>query len=54
MSCFDGVYKTGDVDQAVLDRQAAIRKSERSCSSCAGLADEFDDDDDGGQLNLTE
>jgi len=31
MSCFDGVYKTGDIDEEVLRVQAGSRSSERSC-----------------------
>lgn len=33
MSCFDGVYKTGDIDEKVLAAQAASRSSERGCGS---------------------
>lgn len=44
MSCFDGVYKTGDVDKAVLKKQAASRTSERGCNPVS------DSDDD--KLNL--
>jgi amidophosphoribosyltransferase len=50
MSCFDGVYKTGDIDAEVLAKQALSRSSERQCGS---LEKEFDPAEDlGGQLNL--
>ena len=39
MSCFDGVYKTGDIDDEVLERQSYSRSCERGCGN-------------GGQLNL--
>lgn len=33
MSCFDGVYKTGDIDEEVLRAQAASRSGERGCGA---------------------
>ncbi len=33
MSCFDGVYKTGDIDEDVLRAQAASRSGERGCGA---------------------
>jgi amidophosphoribosyltransferase len=47
MSCFDGVYKTGDVDEAVLSKQAESRSGER-CGGIKGLDEELAE----GQLNL--
>ncbi len=46
MSCFDGVYKTGDIDQEVLKKQAESRSNERKCCS---IDDEISSD---SQLNL--
>jgi len=50
MSCFDGVYKTGDVDSEVLRKQSESRTSERGCIPL-GEYNEFDDGDS-KQLNL--
>jgi amidophosphoribosyltransferase len=33
MSCFDGVYVTGDIDEKVLAKQADSRSSERKCGT---------------------
>lgn len=50
MSCFDGVYKTGDIDEKVLEEQANSRSNERKCGS---IEKEFDPSEGaGGQLNL--
>ena len=46
MSCFDGVYKTGDIDEQVLQKQAESRSNERKCCS---IDDEISSD---SQLNL--
>jgi amidophosphoribosyltransferase len=46
MSCFDGVYRTGDVDESVLKLQAESRTSERGCGHIE------DDCPADGQLNL--
>ena len=46
MSCFDGVYKTGDIDDEVLAKQAESRSEERRCCS---IDDEISSD---SQLNL--
>lgn len=45
MSCFDGIYKTGDIDDEVLRLQAESRSSERGCGQ-----GKFEASDD--QLNL--
>ena len=42
MSCFDGVYKTGDIDEEVLKRQSDSRTGERN--GCEGFNDEFDEE----------
>lgn len=59
MSCFDGVYKTGDVTKEVIKRQSDMRKKERDCGGCDGFYDPFDEEGGGGagganagQLNL--
>jgi len=49
MSCFDGIYKTGDVDEEVLRIQAESRSGERSCGK---VKDKFDDEVVDEQLNL--
>lgn len=46
MSCFDGVYVTGDVDAEVLRKQSESRSSERKCGGIG------DSDDENGQINL--
>jgi amidophosphoribosyltransferase len=54
MSCFDGVYKTGDIDDKVLEEQAQSRSGERGVKKCGSLdKDDFDDSEvDAKQLNL--
>ncbi|MFH1218248.1 MAG: amidophosphoribosyltransferase [Candidatus Peregrinibacteria bacterium] len=47
MGCFDGVYKTRDIDAKVLKQAAEARKAERN--SCEGLDD---GEPSSGQLNL--
>lgn len=50
MSCFDGVYKTGDVDEDVLRVQAESRTGERGCGH---IEDELDEPlSSRNQLNL--
>ena len=46
MSCFDSVYKTGDIDTEVLEKQSESRSEERKCGS---IEDEISSD---SQLNL--
>ena len=46
MSCFDGVYKTGDIDEEVLQKQAESRSNERKSGSRG------DDISNDSQLNL--
>lgn len=41
MSCFDGVYKTGDIDEEVLRIQAESRSGERGCGA---LEREFEEE----------
>ncbi len=48
MCCFDGVYKTGDIDADVLARAAEARDSERGCMNVNDSEEEEAD----GQLNL--
>jgi amidophosphoribosyltransferase len=48
MSCFDGVYKTGDVDEEVLRKQAESRKDER----CGSIKSDSQEALAEGQLNL--
>ncbi len=33
MACFDGKYKTGDIDEKMLKKNADIRRKQRSCAS---------------------
>jgi amidophosphoribosyltransferase len=45
MACFDGKYKTGDIDEKILKKNADIRRKQRSCAPVGG---EGEDD----QMNL--
>lgn len=46
MSCFDGVYVTGDVTEEVLRKQSDSRSSERRCGGIEG------EEAENGQINL--
>ncbi len=46
MSCFDGVYVTGDVTEDVLRKQSDSRSSERRCGGIEG------EESENGQINL--
>ena len=46
MACFDGEYKTGDIDEKVLKANADARRGQRSCGK---VEDDFDGEE---QLNL--
>ena len=46
MACFDGKYKTGDVDEKILKRNADMRTGQRSCAKIP------DDDTGDVQMNL--
>jgi amidophosphoribosyltransferase len=54
MACFDGVYKTGDIDDAVLAKNANARLMDKG--GCDRIEDEMDslpgEDMDKAQLNL--
>jgi amidophosphoribosyltransferase len=55
MACFDGKYKTGDIDEAILKKNADSRLNDKKCES---IEDEFEfekrdiDDENKKQLNL--
>jgi len=46
MACFDGEYKTGDIDEKVLKANADARRNQRSC----GRVEDISEEDE--QLNL--
>ena len=45
MGCFDGVYKTGDIDEKMLKKNADIRRKQRSCAP-------VDSESEDEQMNL--
>ncbi|MBI4975649.1 amidophosphoribosyltransferase, partial [Candidatus Peregrinibacteria bacterium] len=49
MACVDKKYKTGDIDEKVLKKQAESRLFEQACGK---IEDESDDDGSDDQLNL--
>lgn len=40
MGCFDGVYKTGDIDEAVLKKNADARRKQRACAIIEGESED--------------
>lgn len=52
MSCFDGVYKTGDIDEKVLAEQAESRSEARCCGGHEDGRVNLMEEEDANQLNL--
>lgn len=52
MACFDAKYKTGDIDEAVLKKNAESRLSDKESSGCDSLEDSNQVVDEERQLNL--
>lgn len=52
MSCFDAVYKTGDIDDEVLKKQAESRSGERRCGHIDKEGPDELAEEDATQLNL--
>jgi amidophosphoribosyltransferase len=45
MACFDGIYKTGDIDETILKKNADARRQQRACAYAEG-------EDEEEQMNL--
>jgi len=52
MSCFDGVYVTGDIDEEVLEKQAESRTGERGCGQIEDGVEPGEEAAAAGQMNL--
>jgi amidophosphoribosyltransferase len=52
MACFEGKYKTGDIDEAVLKRNAELRLEDKEMGGCDRIEDEGDIGESDRQLNL--